>query len=145
MGKERLKEMLNKIDVLIINQEEAKILLGNDSLSVEELIRQLKDSVKGIVVITRGKDGSLVSDGKDIYFSDIVKVEAIERTGAGDAYGSGFIAGLIFKNNIEYAIRLAIVNSASCIRQVGAKNGLVKQDDLLNLPQVEIIKKPFYA
>ena len=105
------------------------------------MIRKLYLLCKRIVVVTRGKKGSIVSDGKYIFEAGVPSVLAIEATGAGDAYGSGFLSGLLKKNNIEYAIQLATANSTSCTQKIGAKNGLLQKSKWGPWPRVKVRKK----
>jgi ribokinase len=131
LGKEKLKETLKKVDVLFLNLEEATLLTGiKDEM---EIMRELNDVHNGINVVTKGGDGVLVSD-KDILFSALsCKVKVIDKTGAGDAFGSGFISGLIKSNmNIEWGIRRGMANATACIQAEGAFNGLLKEEDNLN-------------
>ena len=106
--------LLKNVDVLIVNQVEAKA------------IGKFKKA-KAIVVITKGNKGSVVyQKGQVFQVGILANVPLIEKTGAGDAYAAGFLAGLFQKDNIEYAIQVASNNAAACISQVGAKNGLLK-------------------
>ena len=92
-------------------------------------------------MITKGKQGSIVSDGEYIFEAGIPPVLAKEATGAGDAYGSGFLSGLLKKNSIEYAIELATANSTSCTQKIGAKNGLLEENKWGSWPKVKVNKK----
>ncbi len=127
LGQRVLRPILSQLDVLILNKEEASLLTKISPKNEKEMIKKLSSTTKGIVVITRGKKGSIVSDGKYIFEAGIPPVSAVEATGAGDAYGSGFLSGLLEKNNIEYAIQLATANSTSCTQKIGAKNGLLQK------------------
>jgi len=63
----------------------------------------------------------------------------VDRTGAGDSFGSGFVSGLIrFEGDIENAIQLGIANANSCLQEQGAKNGLLEKKD--KFKKVKIIK-----
>jgi len=91
--------------------------------------------------MTDGPNGVMVSDGANIYQSGIFKDQkVVDRTGAGDAFGSGFVAGLAHKrencekglcrtDNIEYAIRLASANATSVVEQIGAKKGILTKEE----------------
>ena len=86
--------------------------------------------MKGIVVMTKGPQGVAVSDGKMIWQAGSFKEKKmVDRTGAGDAFGSGFVAGLIQASRIEYAIRLGSANATSVVEYVGAKKGIVTKND----------------
>lgn len=124
-----LMSILNQVDLLILNQEEASKL------------PKLDFGKKGVAVVTKGSQGSVVYQGRNVFEAGIAPVRVVEKTGAGDAYGSGFLAGLLQKSSIEYAIQLATANAAGCIQKVGAKNGLLKKADLNNLPNVDVIKR----
>jgi len=141
LGQRVLKPILSQLDVLILNKEEASLLTKILPKNEKEMIKKLSLLTKGIVVITRGKKGSMVSDGKYIFEAGIPQISAVEATGAGDAYGSGFLSGLLEKNNIEYAIQLATANSTSCTQKIGAKNGLLQKGKLGLWPRVKVRKK----
>jgi len=110
LGIDKLEPILNKIDVFILNKEEATSLTCLPYNAEKEIFKRLDNWVKGIAVMTKGPEGVMVSDGHDIYSAGIPKSDIIDRTGSGDAFGSGFIAGLIQKvdkpnvEKIPYAI-----------------------------------------
>lgn len=140
---EVLKSLLDKIDILIVNQEEASLITGidysgqndryaecsNRHRKEEELFKKFDGLIPGIAVMTKGPDGVSVSDGKNIYRAGIPESEIIDRTGAGDAFGSGFVSGIMEKDDIEYAIQLGTANATSKVQQIGAKNGLLKKGE----------------
>ena len=100
-------------------------------------LKKLDKLVKGILVVTNGPKGLKVSDGNFIWTAGVYKSRKVEdRLGAGDAFGSGFVAGLIKTNeacekgvsarkNIEYAIRLGSANATSMVESLGAKTGIL--------------------
>lgn len=141
MAETVLGPALKKIDVLILNKEEASFLTKISPDNEEGIIRKLRSFSKAIVVITLGKKGSLVSDKEYLYRAPAPNVLPVEKTGAGDAYGSGFVSGLLQKNNLKYAIQLATANATSCIQKVGAKNGLLKKGQWGKWPKVEVTKR----
>ncbi len=135
-----LPEILKKIDVLILNQEEASILTKVPFRNESAIFKTIDDMCPGIAIMTKGVDGVVVSDGKMLYRAGSPDVKVVERTGAGDAFGSGFISGLIHsKGDVESAIQLGLANSVSCIQQVGAKNGLLEKN--AKFEKVRIIKE----
>jgi sugar/nucleoside kinase (ribokinase family) len=71
-----------------------------------------------------------VSDGKKRYSAGVPEAPVIDRTGAGDAFGSGFVSGFIQSNgDIEYAIQLGTANATSVVEDFGAKTGILKKGD----------------
>jgi len=135
-----LKEVLDCIDILLLNLDEASLLTGIEKEKETEIINNLVSLNKGIVVITKGREGSLVSNGENIYQAGIPSVLFVEKTGAGDSYGSGFVSGIMEKNDIEYAMQLATANATSCIQKIGAKTGLLSKGEWGSWPKIEVRK-----
>ena len=141
LGIDKLKPFLEKSKAVILNREEASYLTGVDYQNEREIFKKLDEITPGIVVMTDGPNGVMVSDGANIYQSGIFKDQkVVDRTGAGDAFGSGFVAGLAHKrencekglcrtDNIEYAIRLASANATSVVEQIGAKKGILTKEE----------------
>ena len=126
----KAKKILSQVDILILNQEEAAILSRSPYYKEKDILKKLKDWTKGIVVITKGPRGVLVFDGKNIYQAGIFKEKKyIDRTGAGDAFGSGFVAGFMRTGKVEEAIRLGSANGTSMVEYIGAKNGILSRVD----------------
>ena len=154
---QEILDNLKNIDFLVVNEGEAADLVGI-SFSAEggpasgwekEAFKKLDDLMPGIVAVTDGANGVVVSDGENIYRAGIFSSEGgsasggkervIDRTGAGDAFGSGFTAGLmqrlITKNqqptteDIKYAIRLASANATSVVEKIGATAGIISKKD----------------
>ncbi|MBI5079261.1 carbohydrate kinase family protein [Candidatus Wolfebacteria bacterium] len=141
MGLKKLKPLLTKIKVVILNREEAASLTGVNYENEKEIFRKLDEAVAGIAVMTDGGKGVLISDGHAIYSAGVFKEKFVaDRTGAGDAFGSGFVAGLAQKKencrkglcrpfNIEYAARLGSANATSVIEKIGAKAGILTKKE----------------
>jgi ribokinase len=129
-----LKDILGAVDVLLLNQEEGAKLAELPFEQEKEIFEKLNQYAAGIVVMTKGPKGVVVSGGKYIYSAGTFKEEKyVDRTGAGDAFGAGFVAGLLqarnpkseIRNPIEYAIRLGTANATAVVEKLGAKNGLL--------------------
>jgi len=83
------------------------------------------------VVVTDGDKGVYAAHEKYIYFHPSVALEKIVNTlGAGDAFGSSFVAMLMQEGVIETAIRAGVVNSAAVVGVCDAKTGLLGRRDL---------------
>lgn len=84
-----------------------------------------------IVSITDGKEGSYAIDhtGK-MYCIGMFPSTVVERTGAGDAYASGFLSAIISDHVIPDAMRWGAVNASSVVAQIGAQAGLLKRESL---------------
>ena len=128
-GSKYLSQIINRTELLILNREEACLLVGKDS--IEDLLYKLKSLGPRIVVITDGKHNLYVMDSNYIYSSFPPPVKIVDATGAGDAFSSSFLCGLMRKNDIEFAIKLGITNAQSVIAHYGAKNILLTFDEAM--------------
>lgn len=145
LGLEKLKTIFSLIDIVILNQEEASYLTGIPYQKEKLIFKFLDQEIGGILVVTEGEKGAKVSDGRFVWQAGVFQSKKIiDRTGAGDAFGSGFIAGIIEKtkkhkiliNNlepkmIEYAIQLGSANATSVIEYIGAKEGILDKKEFL--------------
>lgn len=122
-GSNYLKNILSRTELLVLNKEEATLIVGQDTM--EGLLLKLKGLGPEIVAITDGKNELYVIDEKHIYTAKPPFVKIVDSTGAGDAFASSFLCGILRKNDIEFAIKLGIVNSQSVVRHYGAKNILL--------------------
>ncbi len=120
--KKNLNEILKITEILILNNEEAKILTKN-----KNLLKGLKNLGPKIVVITNKNKTTYAYNGKKKYSIIPHKVKVVERTGAGDAFASGFVAGQITKKSIPESLKLALSESESVIKYFGTKNKLLKR------------------
>lgn len=141
LPEEDLQRILKKIDVLVLNQEEASFLTKISFRDETEIFKKIDQMCPGIAVMTKGIEGVVVSDGKYVYSAKPHKeLKVIDSTGAGDAFASGFISDYIrHEGDIEKAIQLGIANSEACLGQVGAKHGLLDKNS--KFQEVEILKE----
>ncbi|MFH1308024.1 MAG: carbohydrate kinase family protein [archaeon] len=122
-GKKKLGRLVRLCDVIIMNKEEARLLAGKGDLLLG--LRRLTAD-KGIVVITDKNKRIEAYDGNKRYYLMPHKVKVVERTGAGDAFASGFVASLVAGMGIEEGLKLGLMESESVIRYFGAKNNLLR-------------------
>lgn len=134
-NKTQFKEFLPDISILSVNKEEAAKLFPGET--ADELIRAAAKHVP-YVIITDGPKGSIATDGKHVYKAGMyADVKVIDRTGAGDAFSSGFVAMLAAGQGIEKAIIFASANSTSVVSKIGAKAGILnRQEHLHAMPLV---------
>jgi len=124
-----IKRIISKVDVLILNKEEASILTGLDYKEEKKIFRAIDKMCPGIAIMTKGALGAVISDGVYLYKAGVLKTKVVDRTGAGDSFASGFVSGLLKNGDTVSAIELAMANSSACLSQRGAKEGLLKKND----------------
>lgn len=151
-GLRALKPLLAKIDILIMNREEAAKITGLSYDNPEDVLGALRASFNGIIAVTNGATGAVVLDHARRYDCGVFPKKVVtDATGAGDAYGSGFVSSLIYtqKTNpsrefseeaILEAIRVASANSASVVEHTGAKRGILTKSQLDKNPRWKKLK-----
>ena|SRR3989338_4100496 len=141
-GSRYLRNILNKTELLILNKEEAELLVGKGSF--DSLLVKLKGLGPKIVVITDGKNKLYAIDGLHIYSAFPPPVKIVDSTGAGDAFASSFLCGLLKNKDTEFAIKLGIINAQSVVSYYGAKNILLSYKEVMKIMKkfrVKINKK----
>ena len=139
LPKKELENIVGKVDILLLNQEEASLLTKIDYDKEAEIFKKIDDICPGIAIMTKGPGGVSVSDGKNLFTAPGTSNHIVDNTGAGDAFGAGFVSGFIKKQDIEYAIQLAMANGVSCLTKLGAKGGLLKKGQ--KFKKVKVIKE----
>lgn len=131
-GLETITNIMKLTNTIFVNKSEAETLTGfeNKESVTRELLMKLTGLGPKIAVITDGNNGSYVFDGSKYLHCGVLPVDAYERTGAGDAFGSGFLAAIIKEKSLEEALMWGTVNSASVIGYVGSQRGLLTEMDM---------------
>ena len=131
-GADRLKKLYARTEVLVVNREEAVQVGGGNHDDVNDLFNHLHSLGPKIVVITDGPAGAYASDGENRYQMPPYPDPAppFERTGAGDAFASTFVAALIKGSNIQGALQWAPINSMNVVQHTGAQAGLLTDEQL---------------
>jgi ribokinase len=138
---EQLKPIFQKVDVLILNLEEAAFLTELPIEQETDILNAVKALCPGVVVVTKGSQGVIVSNGKNTYSAlPRPNFKIADTTGAGDSFASGFLSDFIRNNgDIEKAIQLGMANSESNLTQVGAKIGLLEKNSQFERASVQKI------
>lgn len=145
-GLENLQPLLKHFSIVKMNQEEAAKLTGIDYRNESEIFKFMDEIVDGIFLMSKGPDGVVASDGKNVYRAGVPDSPIIERTGAGDAFSSGFVTEYIRATErqetsdqvVTKAIQFATANASSVVTQYGAKAGILKKDDWGPWPLVKV-------
>jgi len=125
-----LEDVISLSHIIYVNKKEAKLITGYEGEDIKELLTSLHSKGPEICIVTAGPEGSYVYDGKRFLRSGILPVDAFERTGAGDAFGTGCISALAKGKTIEEAIIWGTINSSSVIGYIGSQQGLLREKDM---------------
>ncbi len=132
LGTERLIRLYKQTEVLILNRQEAALVSSGNEDDLHDLFNKLHHLGPKIVVITDGPKGAYASDGENRFKMPPYPDPAppFERTGAGDAFASTFVAALAKGNTIEGALQWAPINSMNVVQHTGAQEGLLSEHQL---------------
>jgi sugar/nucleoside kinase (ribokinase family) len=135
----KLKALLEDVTVLSVNREEMQTIVEGQEL--EELVRHAMHYVP-VVIVSDGPNGVVATDGETIVRAGMYEdVPVIDRTGAGDAFGSGFLSQWAQGKPLKDSIVFASANSTSVVTKIGAKVGILTANARLH--EMPLSEKPF--
>ncbi len=117
----QIQQVLPHVDVFLPNTDEATLILGTADPVRQALA--FRDMGARRVVVTRGDQGAIVVSDTLRVRVGIYSVATVDGTGGGDAFASGYIAGLVDGLAELDCLHLASALGASCVRSVGATAG----------------------
>jgi sugar/nucleoside kinase (ribokinase family) len=118
-----LKDVLRKVDVLLVNDAEARQLSGEYSLPKAAM--KIQAMGPKYLVIKKGEHGALLFHDKHIFFAPALPLEEVfDPTGAGDTFAGGFIGHLartkdISFENMKTAIIVGSAMASFCVEKFG--------------------------
>lgn len=134
--KTELKALLPDIHILSLNKEELGMLFGEGSL--KELVIKAGRIVP-CVIGTDGPKGVIATYDNKLYKAGMYEdVKVIDRTGAGDAFSSGFVCIAASGGSMEQAITFASANSTSVVGKIGAKAGILHKNAKLHKMPIKV-------
>ncbi|MEJ0014147.1 MAG: sugar kinase [Actinomycetota bacterium] len=123
VGLNQVREWLQLMDVVILNEEEAQFLSGkrNPIEAAADLL-----SLTPLVVIKRGSNGALAQTrGSTVVQIPAAQTTVVNTTGAGDAFAAGFIQVWAEKRELVDALHNGAEFAARCVSLVGARPELL--------------------
>jgi len=127
---DKLRALLEDVEILAVNKEEAQQIVSGESM--EELVRHAQHYCK-VVIVSDGPHGAMASDGKTIVEAGMYEdVPVIDRTGGGDAFGSGFLSYYAQGKSLKESMIFASANSTSVVTKIGAKEGILHAGTVLH-------------
>jgi len=127
-GLAQLELIIRKSHIMMPNSRELSLITGEaDYCRGADFLIGMG---VGIVAVKLGADGCYVTDGRERHLIEAFKVEAVDTTGAGDAFCAGFLYGLLKEKNIQECGRLGNFVASRCVMKMGARAGLPYAKDL---------------
>lgn len=123
---DKVLEVLPAIELLILNKRELSQLLKEDAeIDILSLLRKAHTLPCRKKLLTDGHNGSYFYNGSTWVHAGIYTADRKEATGAGDAFGSAFVAGIIKGLSEHECLKMASANAASVVQSPSAKNGIL--------------------
>jgi len=122
---DELKEVLKRIDVLTINDEEARQLSGEASLV--KAAKRIFEMGPKYLIIKKGEHGALLFHGSEVFFAPALPIEEVfDPTGAGDTFAGGFIGHLshtddLSVDNMKRAVIYGSALASFCVEKFGTQ------------------------
>tara|TARA_B110000879_G_scaffold101292_1_gene137178 strand:+ start:1223 stop:2206 length:984 start_codon:yes stop_codon:yes gene_type:complete len=150
IAREELDKTIAMVDVLIINDEEARQLSGEYALVTAA--KKIMAMGPKYLIIKKGEHGALLFEGEKVYFCPALPLESVfDPTGAGDTFAGGFIGYLaktddISFENMKRAVMYGSAMASFCVEKFGTER-IVKLSDteindrvqqFIDISQVEI-------
>jgi sugar/nucleoside kinase (ribokinase family) len=131
-GTEKLKNIYERTEIFFCNVEEAEKILNIHNRDVLILSQGIHALGPKMVVISDGPNGAYLYQNEELWkmplYPDIAP--PLERTGAGDAFSSTFVAALALGKTPLEAFAWGPINSMSVVQEIGAQKGLLSREKL---------------
>jgi len=120
-----LRDVLTMVDVLVVNDSEARQLSGEYSLV--KAARKILDMGPGFLIVKKGEHGALLFNGEEIFCAPALPLEDVfDPTGAGDAFAGGFLGylastGDLSFENMKTAVIMGSVTASFCCEKLGTE------------------------
>src|SRR5215217_2491542 len=121
------RDLLEKLDPLVVNEHEAAFLLGREVEGVKGALAaapELLSSGPRSAVITIGEDGAVLADGESVENLPAPEVEVVDTTGAGDAFVGALATQLARGASLQEAVAYAVRAGAAAVTKEGAQGAL---------------------
>jgi ribokinase len=123
----KLKPIMQRAVAVMPNETELRLITGK---GYEEGARSLLAEGPRIVAVKLGAQGCFLTNGHESHLLKPYRVKVVDTTGAGDAWNTGFLYGLLANKKLRECGRLGNFVASRCIMQMGARTGLPRKADL---------------
>lgn len=137
--------VLQMVDVLTPNETEAKVLLGHSPdarIEPEAIARELISKGVKQVVMTLGEKGALIVTTSSSTRVPAIRVEAVDTTGAGDAFNAGLAVALASGASLDVAVQFAVVTGGLAVTREGVIPGMLRRDEVLQFYRQSALTPP---
>jgi len=135
-NKSDVNRILKLTDILVLNKNEARIIT-NSKKQFKSLSVDLFKMGPKVIIITDGKRGVYYNDGIKELFMNAKKTKVVSVAGAGDAFTSAYLAGIIKNLDVETSLKWGLENASSVLTNIGTKNDLLTIEEIKKLSKTK--------
>jgi len=128
VNREKVLSFISQAEVLVLNRDEAIEIVNQNNDDPKFLLAELSKLGPKTIGMTDGEEGSYALGEGRIFFTKATKEKPVDLTGAGDAFGSGFLAAIIKGLKTEDALMWGTANGGHVVNFYGAKEGLLNEE-----------------
>lgn len=126
LGIDVLRPYLKRTHVLLLNKQEAASLSDLPPRHASQVMNKLTDLTCGMIVVTDGERGAFCRAEGKTWRVGTLRGKRVNTTGAGDAFGSAFVAALAKGKDVKTALAAAVLNAHGVVTHMGAKAGILR-------------------
>lgn len=132
----KLKPLIQRVDILDLNREEAAELSNHSPRHLKKIVKTIGNLPKIALMVSDGPKGAYLHTKCCTWYAPPLPGKRINTTGAGDALGSGFVAGFIKTCDLSIGLKVGMLNALSVIMEMGAKGGILE-----SWPSEKVLKR----
>lgn len=122
-----LAPLIKRTDIFDTNREEAAMLAEQAPRHLDRIVKTVGTMPKVAMVITDGPKGAYLHTKCCSWYVAPLPGKRINTTGAGDAFGSGFLAGFIRTCDLSIGLKVGSLNATGVVMHMGAKTGILHE------------------
>lgn len=127
LGLKKLTPFITETDFFIVNREEAAAIANVPPRHLASVVHLLGPLPKVALCITDGAKGAYLTIRGTTWHAPALNGKRVNTTGAGDAFGSAFVAACVKTGNLQTGMRAAALNAIGVVTHMGAKAGILKR------------------
>ncbi|MBD3251197.1 hypothetical protein GF380_01860 [Candidatus Uhrbacteria bacterium] len=135
-GFSKLRPLIQRVDLFSVNRDEAALLAEEPPRHLKKIVKKIGDLPKVGCMISDGPKGAYLHTKCCTWYAPPLPGKRVNTTGAGDALGSGFVAGFMRTCDLSIGLKVGMLNALGVIMTMGAKGGILE-----SWPKESVLKR----
>lgn len=134
----KLLKVLDYVDILLVNRDEASKIV--EGMTLAEMAVKLRRWPNTVIITNGAAGGVAVNEEELVEFGIYDDVKTKDMTGAGDAFGAGFLASVADGKSFQEALVFASANATAVVSEIGANQGALRRRVRLHDLPISVVK-----